>query len=120
METVPWSQLARIVDVGCGTGALEQAFEQANGSATGLPRLLIGVDLSLGMLQLARKKVSANGRVNWANSPAEQLPFASGSFDGLICNNSFHYYRAAKPVLDEFHRVLKPGGQLVLVDWCND
>jgi ubiquinone/menaquinone biosynthesis C-methylase UbiE len=72
------------------------------------------------MLQLARQKLDSADRVSWANAPAEHLPFASGAFDGLICNNSFHYYREPRPVLTEFHRVLRRDGWLILVDWCND
>jgi ubiquinone/menaquinone biosynthesis C-methylase UbiE len=81
---------------------------------------LIGVDIALPMLQLAQQKLGNAKRIWWANSPAEQLPFRDGAFDGLICNNSFHYYRQPVAVLTEFHRVLRPGGQLVLADWCND
>jgi ubiquinone/menaquinone biosynthesis C-methylase UbiE len=123
IDAVPWNELGRVLDVGCGTGALEQAVKERLGATPpeNRPGLsLVGSDLSLPMLQLARQKVDGTRRISWANAPAEQLPFASGAFDGLICNNSFHYYRQAMPVLREFHRVLRPQGQLVLVDWCND
>ncbi len=116
VEAVPWNELDRVVDVGCGTGTLEQAVE-------GLLRpshSLIGVDIALPMLQLARQKVGASSHLSWANAPAEHLPFATASFDGLICNNSFHYYRQPWAVVQEFRRVLRPGGQLILVDWCSD
>jgi len=116
VEAVPWDDLGRILDVGCGTGALEQTVR---------PRLrashnLVGVDIALPMLQLARRKVGAVSGFHWTNSQAENLPFQTGAFDGLICNNSFHYYRAPQPVLNEFHRVLRPGGTLVFADWCYD
>src|SRR5262249_20603006 len=103
-------------DVGCGTGTLEQAVSDRLRPQ----QSLIGVDIALPMLQLARQKLAGATRMFWANSPAEQLPFRDGAFDGLICNNSFHYYRQPKAVLAEFHRVLRSGGQLILVDWCND
>ncbi len=124
IEAVPWNELRRVLDVGCGTGALEQALEErlraTQQAGTRPPLFLVGADLSLPMLQLARRKADGTPRISWANAPAEQLPFASGAFDGLICNNSFHYYRQAMPVLQEFHRVLRRDGQLILVDWCND
>jgi ubiquinone/menaquinone biosynthesis C-methylase UbiE len=115
VEAVPWNELGRVLDVGCGTGTLEQAVE----SRLQAKHTLVGVDIALPMLQLAKQKVAANG-VSWTNSPAEQLPFQTGAFDGLICNNSFHYYKQPLPVLTEFQRVLRTGGQLVLVDWCRD
>ena len=116
VEAVPWDELGRVVDVGCGTGVLEQVVRGRLRS----PQHLVGVDIALSMLQLARGKLESTSRISWANAPAEHLPFRTGSFDGLICNNSFHYYRQPLPVVQEFRRVLRPGGQLILVDWCND
>jgi ubiquinone/menaquinone biosynthesis C-methylase UbiE len=122
VEAMPWGELDRVLDVGCGTGSLEQAVMRGrSGNSKALQ--LVGVDIALPMLQLARHKLNEVGSgdgISWANSPAEQLPFASTAFDGLICNNSFHYYRAPQPVLAEFHRVLRPGGTLTLADWCRD
>jgi len=114
VETVPWEDLERVLDVGCGTGMLEQVVRLRS------PQTLVGVDISLPMLQLAQQKLKKSDRVRWTNAPAEQLPFKSGTFDGLICNNSFHYYRQPLPVLTEFRRVLQPGGALIMADWCND
>jgi len=116
VEAAPWDELNRVLDVGCGTGTLEQAVSLRLRPA----HTLVGVDIALPMLQLAQKKLELSPRICWANSPAEQLPFRDGSFDGLVCNNSFHYYRSALPVLREFHRVLRPGGTLILADWCYD
>jgi ubiquinone/menaquinone biosynthesis C-methylase UbiE len=127
VDAVPWNELRRVLDVGCGTGSLEESARaklavSPDGKSASLH--LIGVDIALPMLQLAREKLNGTSgshpRIHWANSPAEHLPFASGSFDGLICNNSFHYYKSALPVLMEFHRVLHPGGTLILADWCRD
>ena len=38
----------------------------------------------------------------------------------MVCNNSFHYYRHPVQVLQEFRRVIRPDGCLVLADWCRD
>ena len=125
LDAVPWDNLSRVLDVGCGTGALELAAgARMQGRSQARPMQLVGVDIALSMLQLARLKLNGSAtppaRVAWANSPAEQMPFATGSFDGLVCNNSFHYYQSPQAVLAEFHRVLRPGGTLVLADWCSD
>jgi SAM-dependent methyltransferase len=44
------------------------------------------------------------------------LPFADGSFDKIVCTNSFHHYPAHIAALREMRRVLRPGGVLGLVD----
>lgn len=116
VEAAPWDELECILDVGCGTGILEQAVA----GRLRPPQSLVGVDIALPMLQRAQQKLARSDRIRWINAPAEQLPFATGSFDGLICNNSFHYYRQPLSVLQEFHRVIQPGGTLVLADWCSD
>jgi ubiquinone/menaquinone biosynthesis C-methylase UbiE len=116
IEAVPWSELSRVLDVGCGTGELERAVRSRLRSSF----CLMGADISLAMLQRAHQKLRGVRGISWANAPAESLPFVEGAFDAVVCNNSFHYYRDPVRVLEEFRRVLRPDGQLILVDWCGD
>ena len=51
---------------------------------------------------------------------SERLPFPAGAFDVVTCANSFHHYPHQDGAVDEMHRVLKPGGRLILVDGCRD
>lgn len=118
IESVPWSRVRRVLDVGCGTGALEQSV-----IANGNPAIeIVGVDASLAMLREAQSKLGGNGGrpVSWNNALAESLPIRTASVDAVVCANSFHYYRQPTAVLAEFRRVIKPGGFLVLADWCHD
>lgn len=112
---VPWDQVRRLLDVGCGTGLLEEAAQQLD------PHLrVVGADISLPMLQQAIRKFEHRTPLSWANALAEDLPFASGAFDCIVCANCFHYFRRPLRALEEFRRVLVVGGQLVLIDWCDD
>lgn len=116
LDAVPWKGLHRVLDVGCGTGLLEEAV-----SGRFPPQsCLIGVDLSLAMLEQARAKFNGTPRFGWSNAAAEHLPFPPACFDAVVCANSFHYYRHPDQALQEFRRVLRPGGWLVLGDWCGD
>jgi ubiquinone/menaquinone biosynthesis C-methylase UbiE len=99
VEAVPWDDLERVLDVGCGTGLLEQSVRDRLQP----PQSLVGVDIAFPMLRRAQQKLPASDRIRWINAPAEKLPLASAIFDGLICNNSFHYYRQPLAVLREFH-----------------
>ena len=104
----------RVLDVACGTGELEWRLLQR------WPGLsLTGCDLSVGMLAQARTK-PITGDVAWVQADATALPFPDASFDIVICANSFHYFRAPQQSLAEMRRALRPGGRLVLVDWCDD
>lgn len=104
----------RLLDIACGTGELERLL------LAHWPQLwFVGVDLSRGMLQQAVGK-GTSPQVFWLQAEAGRLPLGDGSFDWVVCANSFHYFRQPIAALREARRVLRPGGRLVLVDWCDD
>lgn len=113
-EAVEFQGDETVLDVPCGTGELERQL------LTTWPGLcLTGVDLSTGMLAQAKEKDNSN-RVEWVEANAADLPLSSGTFDCVICANSFHYFRAPHDALKEMRRVLRPGGRIIIVDWCDD
>ena len=77
---------------------------------------LYGLDLSENMLRTAKEKLGDDADLTIGD--AEALPFEDGTFDLLLCNDSFHHYPAPDKVLMEFMRVLKPEGTLLLSDYC--
>lgn len=99
----------RVLDVGCGTGALAQLVLEA------LPDCkLEGVDLSSAMLDRARQRLG--DRVALHEADSEHLPFADETFDVVYCNDSFHHYPDPRRAAFEAWRVLRPGGVLVVGD----
>ncbi len=114
LEAVEFQGDEAVLDVPCGTGELERRLIEK------WPDLCItGVDLSTGMLAQAKAKDEAN-RVRWVEADVAELPLPDQSFDCVICANSFHYFRAPNEALAAMRRVLRPGGRLILVDWCDD
>lgn len=103
----------RVLDVGCGTGALLQELARKFPQVT-----LVGVDPVPEMLAVARGRVlpSTELREGWA----EELPFEDNDFDVVVSCNMFHYVRQPVSALMEMSRVLRPGGELVITDWCDD
>jgi len=104
----------RVLDLACGTGALEQRMARQS-PAVGV----IGVDVSFEMLRQAASKFAAQ-EAHWCQAESSRLPFRDAAFDLVVCANSFHYFRRPSRVLAEVHRLLRPGGTLILVDWCDD
>ena len=98
------------LDVGCGTGFL--SFELA---ARG--HRVTGVDFAPAMLAEARGKAAAGGvAVRFEEADAEQLPFAPGSFDLVMSRHVVWTLPHPEAAIDEWIRVLRPGGRLVVVD----
>lgn len=50
----------------------------------------------------------------------QSLPFDNDSFDLIICANAFHYFENPELALTEMKRVLKPKGEIIILDWCRD
>lgn len=103
----------RVLDVGCGTGALLERLARSHPAA-----LLSGVDPVSEMLAVARERVPAE--VELREGWAEQLPFAEEQFDVVVSCNMFHYIQRPVDALREMRRVLRPGGRLIVTDWCDD
>lgn len=105
----------RVLDVACGTGELLRRIAEATPGAE-----LTGVDLAPKMIERARHKCSGEPGIRIVQADAHNLPFADDSFDIVPCASTFHYFSHPDVVLDEVRRVLRPGGRLVLLDWCRD
>ncbi len=103
-----------VLDVATGTGELVRRLCESHS-----PTSIIGADLSFQMLRQATAKlVPPLGR--WVQASAAQLPFLDDTFDWVVCVNSFHCFRQPERSLQQMRRVLRPGGQLLLLDWCDD
>ena len=105
----------RILDIACGTGALEEIILKNHPY-----QHIFGLDLAEGMLGMACKKFTTHPNVHFLRGNASKLPFHIESFDIIVCCNSLHYFIEPSKVLAECHRVLNPNGRLILLDWCRN
>ena len=103
---------ARILDVGCGTGYLLRLLASRCPDAAELA----GVDPAPGMIKAAAGASAGDERLTFSAGMAEQLPYRNGSFDLVVSATSFDHWSDQLAGLRECHRVLVPGGRLVLVD----
>jgi phosphatidylethanolamine/phosphatidyl-N-methylethanolamine N-methyltransferase len=100
----------RILEVGVGTGISLPDYNKTS--------RLVGVDLSEPMLRKAHKRVSEMRLRNvegLALMDAERLAFPDDSFDVVVAQHVVTTVPHPEATLDEFARVLKPGGEIVLI-----
>ena len=102
-----------VLDIGCGTGELLVRLAAKYPAAR-----LAGLDPVPAMLDKARRKLSDKVElgVGWAND----LPWPDASFDLVVSCNMFHYITHPVEAVQEMERVLRPGGKIVITDWCDD
>jgi ubiquinone/menaquinone biosynthesis C-methylase UbiE len=105
----------QVLDVGCGTGAFEERL-----LADEAPPTIVGIDLSARMLRRARTKLADAPQVTFQQADVHDLPFADARFDVVVSASTFHYFDDPDRALAEMARVLRPGGRLVILDWCQD
>lgn len=100
----------RILDVGCGTGALlrELLVRVPYGES------FVGVDPAAAMLAVARR--TCDPRIGLVRATADALPFDDASFDLVVTTTSFDHWPDQRAGVTELARVLQPHGRLVLVD----
>ena len=101
-----------IVDVGCGHGyafrLLQDRFR---------PQRLVGVDYDSECLAAARRQAEADHlRVELLQNECTSLSLPSESADLIFCHQTLHHLVQQDKALDEFYRVLKPGGLLLLAE----
>ncbi|HEX6911494.1 MAG TPA: class I SAM-dependent methyltransferase [Longimicrobium sp.] len=116
----PWlagRALGRVLDVGCGTGNLLGLLAGCGARVDAYA----GVDPAREMLRVAGEKLPASSiRGALAECVAEALPFADGAFDVAVSASNLHDWADPAAGFAEVHRVLRPGGELLLLDWHRD
>lgn len=101
---------SRVLDVGTGTGLIALAAARLVGPSG----LVVGLDFAPEMLAQAEAKLEQTTlhNVAFVQGDAERLPFPDASFDLVLCASVLFFVPDMNQAAREFHRVLKPGGQV--------
>ena len=106
----------KVLDVASGTGepgiTLSKLLKQGSINA---------IDLSEKMVAIANERAHELGCNNYKSEVAEssEIPFDDSHFDDILCRFGVMFFPDLKSSLQEFARVLKPGGTLVLAVWAS-
>lgn len=119
VESIRYTSLpkdARILEIGCGTGANIHAIDQA------FPEnfIFFCVDISSQMLEEARKK-KYNSKISFIKCDASQLAFGNEEFEFILSVFVLHEMSEEKQrqAVHEIYRVLKPGRYVLVADFSN-
>ncbi len=109
LDLLDFENAEMVLDVGCGTGfATEGLLERVD--------TVYGLDQSEHQLEKAYAKFGrTDGPVHFHRGDAERLPFRTDTFDIVWSSGSIEYWPEPVLALREFNRVLKPGGQVLVV-----
>ncbi len=110
VERVQLKAGERVLDVGSGSGIVTFAAAQRVG-ATGRT---VGIDLSEGMLRMARSKAVMPGSTEFLRMDAEHLEFAAGSFDAVLSLFALLHFPHPEIAVQEMFRVVRPGGRVAI------
>jgi ArsR family transcriptional regulator len=98
-----------VADLGCGTGNASELLAPLVGR-------VIAVDQSQPMLSAARKRLEGVRNVEFVKGELSALPLADASVDACVCVLVLHHVERPEAALAQMHRVLRPGGQALIVD----
>jgi ubiquinone/menaquinone biosynthesis C-methylase UbiE len=102
------------VDIGCGPGRLTLQISRR------FPGLkVIALDNNRDMLALAGRRLSGRD-ISLVQASVQTMPFDDSSLDFVVSTGSLHHWPEADRALREIYRVLKPGGQLMIMDLRRD
>lgn len=105
-----------ILDVASGTGDMAIAAAALN------PNHITGIDIADQMLEVGRKKIAERNltrKISLQTGDSEQMPFADGAFDAVMCAYGVRNFEHLEAGLKEMSRVTRAGGKVVILEFSH-
>ena len=102
-----------LIDVACGTGDIGKLFLDN----TRKNKKITCVDPNKGMITKGKEKLKKYKKIDWIIAPAEKLPIFDNSFDYYTISFGLRNTQNINKALSEAHRVLKPGGRFLCLEF---
>ena len=104
----------RVLDIGAGTGRMSKYLANLVGS----DGLVVAEDIANRMLSEGRRLLG-NHRMHWLCDDVSALAIRNEIFDKVVCFSAFPHFQDPLKALQEMHRVLRPGGKLLILHTCS-
>lgn len=101
-----------VLECACGTGALTAPIAKRCGR-------LVATDISIGMMERARRKVRGCGNVKFRRVSIYELPFRESCFDVVVAANVIHLLDDPQKAMAQLVKVCKPDGKIVIPTYIN-
>lgn len=102
----------RVLDIGVGPGLLAQDIARLVGSEG----RLVGLDTAPAMITMAKTRLAALPQADCVEGDATKLGFDDAAFDAAVSTQVYEYVADMPKALAELHRVLRPGGRVLILD----
>jgi arsenite methyltransferase len=112
LKALELRQGERVLDIGSGPGLL--AYDIA--ASVGPAGRVCGIDISEDMLTMSRRRCTDQPWIEFQRADATKLPYPHDSFDAAVSAQVYEYVADVPIALAELHRVVRPGGRVVVVD----
>ncbi|MBA2395319.1 MAG: methyltransferase domain-containing protein [Ktedonobacteraceae bacterium] len=111
VEAAALTGIERVLDIATGGG--HAAFALAPYASE-----VVALDLTRPMLEVAQQEATARqlSNIRFLEGDAQAIPCADESFDVVVCRQAAHHFPNVQQCVNEWARVLKPGGKLLLID----
>jgi ubiquinone/menaquinone biosynthesis C-methylase UbiE len=106
-----WTEDGRILEVGCGAGFLLSHLRAALPASFSF----VGSDVDRTMLRLSCRVKGAKG-ISFVQNDDQSLPFRDRSFQGIVCDGTFHHFEQPEKMFADMYRILAPGGEMVILN----
>lgn len=111
LSETPFPQGARVLEIGCGTGAIARRLARLDSVAS-----VEALDVSASLISLAQGLSGDDINLHFTHGNAHKLPWGSGEFDVVVLHSTLSHIENPGHALQESNRVLKEGGILVLFE----
>ncbi len=103
----------RVLDLAAGTGDVARMV-----APRVAPGRVVASDINARMLEIGRDKASVDENIDWVGADAQALPFPDATFDVVTCGYAGRGFPDWPRTVGEVHRVLKPGGRFLNLDFA--